>query len=294
VIPREARTHEQHDLFGTTQVSCVSWLGVLRGALTAAALLAGVGCGPRLMKLPSGPGTTALDIADVHVQSFDACMRIQSLSAEIAAGGSVSGQRFRARLIGGFTAQATRLEAAAPFGAPLFIFVASNNDATLLMPRDARVVEHGRPAEVLEALTGVALTPSELLRTLTGCYVPDRLGSPLAYGDLWRSVAGGGGAKIYMHRETVSSPWRVVSVFHPGEGLQPIWRADYDQFANGLPTVLRLVSLPPGRFNLELTLSQVDTNIELKPAVFRVEVPSGIERVTLDEIKRARPGVRED
>jgi len=263
-------------------------------ALVIALAIATTSCGPRLMKLPSGPGTTAPDIGAAQAQATEACRRVDSLSAEIAAKGSVSGQRLRGHLIGGFTPTATRLEAPAPFGAPFFIFVARNEDATLLWPREARVVEHGRPAELLEAVAGVPLTPSELLRTLAGCHVPDRLGSPLAFGDLWRSAAGGAGATMYLHRESASAPWRIVSVSFPASGPQPSWRADYDQFVNGLPTVVRLVSSPPSRFNLELGLSQVETNIELKPEVFRVEIPSGTERVTLDEIKRARPGVREN
>ena len=268
-------------------------LRVFRGTLAALALCADA-CGPRLMKLPSGPGTAAFDIAEAHLQATDSCRRINSLSAEIAARGSVAGQRLRGHLIGGFTATATRIEAAAPFGAPLFIFVARNDDATLLMPRDARVVEHGRPAELLEAVAGVPLTPSELLRLLAGCLVPDRLESPLAFGSLWRSAASGGGAKMYLHRDTASAPWRIVSVSFPGQALRPSWRADYDQFANGLPTVVRLVSAEAGRFEVELSLSQVETNIELKPEVFRVEIPAGTERITLDELKHARPGVRED
>jgi hypothetical protein len=246
------------------------------------------------MKLPSGPGTIAPDIAEAHLQATETCNRIHSLSAEIAVKGSVSGQRLRGRLLGGFTAQGARLEAPAPFGAPVFIFAARNDDATLLLPRDSRVVEHGKPAELLDALTGVALTPSELLRLLDGCLIPERVNSPQAIGDLWRTVAGGGGAKMYFHRDAPSAPWRIVSVLFPGEGLQPSWRADYDRFVNGLPTVVRLVSMPADRFNLELALSQVETNIELKAEVFRVEIPAGTSRITIDEIRRARPGVREN
>jgi hypothetical protein len=241
------------------------------------------------MKLPAGPGTPAPDIAAAQLQATEACRRVQSLTAEIAVKGSVGGQRVRGRLIGGFTPAATRLEAPAPFGAPLFIFVANGSDATLLLPRDARVVEHGRPAELLEAVAGVPLTPSEMLGTLTGCHVPGRLGSPQAIGDLWRTAAGGGGAKMYLHRDSPSAPWHIVSVFFPGEGLQWSWRADYDRFANGLPGVVRLVSAQPGRFDLELTPSQVETNVELKPEVFRVDIPRDAERITTEELRRAGP-----
>ena len=41
----------------------------------------------------------------------------------------------------------------------MFIFAAEQNDATLLLPRDERVLEHGRPDAVLETVTGVPLGP---------------------------------------------------------------------------------------------------------------------------------------
>ena len=60
-----------------------------------------------------------------------------------------------------------RLEAVAPFGAPLFTLVGTGNDGTLLLPRDRRVVEHGPPAEVMAAVAGVPLGANDMLRTLT-------------------------------------------------------------------------------------------------------------------------------
>src|SRR3954470_6781446 len=104
------------------------------------------------MKLPSGPGTPATDLDAALADATRACTAVQSLSAEIAVSGSVGGQRVRARLAGGFAPPSVRLEAVAPFGAPLFIFVANGPDATLLLPRDGRVVEHGKPEELLAAI----------------------------------------------------------------------------------------------------------------------------------------------
>ena len=90
--------------------------------------------------------------------------------AEIAVSGSAGGRRVRGRLLAGVAAPASaRLEAMAPFGPPLFIFVANNDDATLLLPRDDRVLEHGRPDAVLEAVAGVPLDAADLHATLTGC-----------------------------------------------------------------------------------------------------------------------------
>ena len=63
----------------------------------------------------------------------------------------------RACSVGVAAPASARLEAVAPFGPPLFIFAATDDDATLLLPRDERVLEHGRPAEVLDAVAGVPL-----------------------------------------------------------------------------------------------------------------------------------------
>src|SRR5205807_339411 len=112
---------------------------------------------------------------------------------------------------------------------------------------------------------------------------------PQAIGDSWRTAAGAGGAKLYLHRDNPSAPWRMVSAFFSGEGEQWSWRADYDQFTDGLPRVVRLVSAQPGRFDLTLSLAQVETNIELKPEVFRVDIPPDAERITTEELKRAGP-----
>ena len=258
----------------------------LRGAILCLAL--GVSaCAPRLTKLPSGQGTPATDLAQALVDATAACHQVQSLTAEIAVSGSIGGQRARVRLIAGFAPAAGRIEAVAPFGAPLFIFAASGTDGTLFFPRDNRVVEHGRPAELLEAVAGVPLAAADLLPTMTGCAAPEPLGSPLALGDNWRTASGGGGARIYLHRDTPSAPWRLVTVFNSGQGVQWSWRADYDAFQNGLPTVIRFVSADRNRFNIQLTLSQIETNVQLGPEAFRVDVPRDAERITIDDLRRS-------
>ena len=66
-----------------------------------------------------------------------------------------------------------RLEAAAPFGPPLFILVADGTTTTLLLPRDNRVLRGESPAAILGALVGLELDPADLLAILTGCVTPD-------------------------------------------------------------------------------------------------------------------------
>jgi hypothetical protein len=47
------------------------------------------------------------------------------------------------------------------------------------------------------------------------------------------------------------------------------------------------VSADRRRFNLELKLSQLEPNVQLRPEVFRVDVPSSAERISVDELKRS-------
>ncbi|HEY7287907.1 MAG TPA: hypothetical protein VH497_20805 [Vicinamibacterales bacterium] len=258
------------------------------------ACCAGSGCAPALMKLPGEPGVPAPDFATTYLEATRACKPVSSMTAEIGVTGSVSGQRLRARILAGFKAPSARLEAVAPFGGPLFVFVATGKDATLLLPRDDRVVEHADAAEVLEAIAGVRLGPSDLLQALTGCASPVNWGNPQAIGDQWRTAAGTGGSKIYLKRDTTSGPWRVVAILFPGPGLQPDWRAEYSQFRNDLPGAVRLVASDRQRFDLSLTLTQVEVNTQLAPDVFRVDVPASARPMSIDELRNARPGAGKD
>ena len=256
------------------------------GAAALGAALFAAACGAPLMTLPTGPGTPVADGASLLDQATAACRRVSTISAEVGVSGSVGGRRVRGRLLVGLAAPASLyVEAPAPFGAPAFIIGASNGDATLLLPRDRRVLEHGKPEDLLDAIAGVPLDPADLKSTLTGC---DRETSApadvRAFGDTWRMV--GGDRLRYLHRARPSDPWQLVSVVTSGAGG---WRADYLDFVDGLPRRVRLVSTDPARFDLRLALSQVDLNVDLEPSTFRVTVPPGMDPITLDELRAAGP-----
>ena len=265
-----------------------------RAAAAVCALLLTIGCAPRLLKLPTGPLAPASDARDAVADATAACHAVSSLSAEIAVSGSVGGRGFRGRLQGGVAKPASaRLEAVAPFGAPIFILVVRGNDATLLLPRDDRVLQHGRPADVLEAVAGVPLDASDLLTTLTGCVVAPDLESGATVGGSndsrdWRVVKDGP-ADVYVRRDPNAGRWHIVAVVRSGADG---WRAEYKDFEDGLPRTIRLVSADPKRFDLRLSLSQVDVNPQLGPDVFRVDIPRSATPITLNELRDARPGVR--
>ena len=265
------------------------WLLVLAFAASS--------CGAPLMKLPPGPGAPAADAADALSQATAECRGVRTLTAEIAASGKAAGSRFRGRLSTGVAAPASaRIEAVAPFGPPVFIFVATDDESTLLLPRDDRVLEHGRPADVLGAIAGVPLSAADLYVTLTGCAPASAARQGNERGPDWRVVGAGEDAEMYLHRDAAGQPWHLVAlVRRPASGAA--WRAEYREHQGGLPRAIRLASIDaPGSaaFDLTLRLSQVETNVPLDAPVFRVDVPRSASPITLDELRHARPGVRED
>lgn len=250
------------------------------GALVAA--LVTTSCAVPMMKLPTGPATPAADAADAFAQATDACRGVLTFSAEVGLSGRVGGRRARGRLLAGVAAPASvYLDAPAPFGASVFIFAAVGDQATLLLPRDRRVLERGDPAEVLEAVAGVALTPAEVRETLTGCASQAADAAANAFGENWRVIPGA--SSVYLRRDRPADPWRVVAAVHPG------WRAEYRDFSEGMPRTIRLIGDGPSRFDLRLSLSQVEVNVPLEESVFRPAVPQGYAPVTLDEVRDAGP-----
>jgi hypothetical protein len=261
-------------------------------AIVLAALIS-ASCGARLMKLPSGPAAPAPDAAAALMEATAACRTVSTLTAEIGVSGSVGGRGLRARLSAGLASPASaRLEAVAPFGQPLFIFVARGDDATLLLPRDGRVLEHGRPEAVLEGIAAVPLDAAALRIVLTGCASTPDLARARQIGDDWRVVPDGP-REVYLHREARGAPWRVVAAVNR-EADVPTWRAEYRDFSsagavNGLPRTVRLTSVGSNRFDLRLTLSQVGVNETLEDAVFTVKIPADAVPITLAELRNAGP-----
>lgn len=240
---------------------------------------------PPLMRLPAQPGSPASDGAAVLAEATAACARVSSVVAEASVTGSVQDQRVRATLHVGVAApDAARLEAIAPFGRPLFTFVADDGRATLLLTRPDRVVADASPAALLEAVTGVPLDPAGLRAALTGCAAGSTLLDVRQLGDGWR-VGREGNTQRYFRREGGGDPWRLVASVYREPG-RPDWRAEYhDHAADGLPRVLRLASSDTRGFNLRLGLSQVEIDVLLEASAFELRVPPGAQSLTLEELR---------
>jgi hypothetical protein len=254
------------------------------------------------MTLPSGPGRPAPDSTPVFTEATSVCRAVSSITAEVGVSGSVGGRRVRARMIVGLEASASaRLEAFA-FGQQIFIVVARGGDATLLLTRENRILEHGRADEILEAVAGIPLDASNLRTTLVGC-PSQSAGASLSsgggtgpsaarqIGDDWRVVSEGP-SEMYFHRGSREGPWRLVAAVRRDPG-RPAWRVEYRDFEHNLPRTIRMISIDSSRFDLRLALSQVELNAKLPPAAFEVKIPPSADPLTIEELRRSGPLARE-
>ncbi len=264
-------------------------------AFAAALLSAACGAKPMVV-LPTGPGVPAADAREALTQATEACRQVRSFSAEVALSGKVGGQRARGRLLAAFAEpNLAYLEAPAPFGASAFMFATVGDEATLLLPRDRRVLERGPSIDVLEAITGVALRPEHFGDLLLGCAPIDDVSSAQGFGDDWRVFNAPDRARsnvvtpvLYLRRTGTGAPWRLVAVIHQESGGRG-WRADYTEFTAALPRRVHLMSLDDLRFDLQLSISEVEMNVPLGSDVFRPAVPSTYAPITLEQLRNAGP-----
>jgi hypothetical protein len=241
-------------------------------------------CAPRSLTLPSDPGTPLPDFAQVHAQVSSACRGVRTLTAELGLSGRAGDERLRGPVHAGFERPASmRLEGVAPFGAPVFILVARGAAATLLLPRQARVVRNASPEALLGALTGVSLAPADLQAILTGCVVPAP--APIAgrvHANGLASIDLDGKATIYLRR--AADRWELRAARRDG------WQIEYPGFQGSFPGAVRLQSTSPDMaVDLTATISQLETNLELDAAAFAVEERGDERPLSIEELRESGP-----
>ncbi|MGH9176497.1 MAG: hypothetical protein ACRD1H_19155, partial [Vicinamibacterales bacterium] len=127
----------------------------MRPLLVVACGVAIAGCAARAPVRPAGTSVPDANAVAAFLQATKQCAGLESLTAEIRLSGRAGSEKIRGTLHAGFTAPAAlRFEAVAPFGPPVFILAGRENRATLLLPRDNRVLRDADVAQLLERLTG--------------------------------------------------------------------------------------------------------------------------------------------
>ena len=200
----------------------------------------------------------------------------------MALSGHAGGRGLRGRIRAALARPGSlRLEGVSLFGAPGFILVARPSTATLVLPRDRRVVADVSAADLLEVLAGVSLGPDDFRAVLTGCLVPEpRSVEGRAYGDEWIAVDLEGGATVYL-REIDGVPAVVAGTRGP-------LTVEYAEHTRGIPRRVRVQTRGAGTADTDLTatFSQVSMNIELHEDAFVAQVREDYTPITLDELRR--------
>jgi hypothetical protein len=267
--------------------------GVLIFIITIAASAAMSACAARRFEPPTGAGQPLPEFTRIFEDATKACRDVRTLTAEAGLSGRLAGQRVRGRLHMGLADQnSLRLELVAPFGPPGFVLVAQGGEGTLLLPRDNAVVKAAPATELIDALAGLSLSPDELRAVATGCVAP--AAKPTGgqqYPNGLAAIALEGGAMAYIDTRGSgsgssgssgpSAAPRIVAASRPGLDIE------YGKPMNGLPRLIRLRS--GTRADLTLDLAQVDLNVTLEPAAFKVDIPADARSLTLEELRKNGP-----
>jgi hypothetical protein len=239
-------------------------------------------CGRKRLEIPSGAGTPYPDAAAAHQAAVRDCRGVRTVKATLSLSGRVGSVRLRGDVDAGFEApEKVRLEGRAPIGRPVFVLVATGPEATLLLPRDNRVLRSAPTADIVHALVGLSLGGSELRALISGCgFAAGEPSAGRSYSGGWVAVDSGG-ATTYLRQ--IEGTWRVAAATRP-----PI-TVFYSTFVQGRPGTVRLQATGATAADVTVRLSDLSVNGPLEAAVFDIKIPPGSEPLTLDELRRAGP-----
>jgi outer membrane biogenesis lipoprotein LolB len=239
-------------------------------------------CAARMPARPTGAATPDPSAIDAFNQATRHCTGLRTLTAELRLSGRAGDERLRGTLhVGLASPAALRVEAVAPFGQPFFILAGRENRATLFLPRDEQVLKDAPVSEVLERLTGLALSAADLRLILTGCL--SESASPTdgrAYSGDWRAVDVGQGITAFLR--AVDGVPAVVAADH-GD-----WHVDYGMHRNGVPREVR-IRRRAGDVDMRAALEQVEINTEIDPRAFEVAPPVDAVPITLEHLRSVVP-----
>jgi hypothetical protein len=246
--------------------------------LAAAAALAS--CAARTPPRPAGTATPDPTAIATFEAATTSCRGFRSIEGELALSGRAAGERVRGRILTGLEAGgAVRLEAPAPFGAPFFILAGKEERATLVLPREKRVMKDTAVSAVLERLTGLSLGADDLRLIVSGCLVETANASDgRQWPGGWRAVTLGP-ERVAFLRDVQGRPTLVAADYGP-------WHVDYSQHMSGFP---RLVRIRSGEIDITARVEQLEVNTQINPRAWSVEIPSDADPMTLDELRSIAP-----
>jgi hypothetical protein len=252
----------------------------LAGLLVALTLSA---CAAKTPPRPVGAPTPDPTAGAAFATATAACKGFRSIEGELALSGRAGGERVRGRILTGLEAGgAARLEAVAPFGAPFFILAGRNERATLVLPREHRVLKDTGVAEVLERITGLAFGADDLRLILSGCLTDKAEPSDgRQWGGGWKAVTIGPERVAYLR---IQNGLPVLTAADYGA-----WHVDYSGHASGFPRIVRVRRSGDTGIDITARVEQLQVNTAINPLAWVVEIPSDADPMTLDELRSIAP-----
>ena len=240
-------------------------------------------CAARTPPRPVGTPTPDPTAADAFATATAACKGFRSIEGELSLSGRAGGERVRGRILTGLESGGlVRLEAVAPFGAPFFILAGRTERATLVLPREHRVLKDTAVSEVLGRITGLSLGADDLRLIVSGCLVEKA--SPTdgrQWGGGWRAVTIGPERVAYLRVQN-GQPVLTAADYGP-------WHVDYSAHAGGFPRLVRVRRAGDAAIDITARIEQLDVNTQINPLAWVVEIPSDAEPMTLDELRSIAP-----
>lgn len=221
---------------------------------------------------------------DAFARATVACKGYRSFEGELSLSGRAGDERVRGRILTGLEAGgAVRLEAVAPIGAPFFILAGRNERATLVLPRERRVLSDTGVVQVLERLTGLALGADDLRQIIVGCFADGTAPSAgRQWPGGWQAVSLSADRTIYLR--TVNGQPTLVAADYG------VWHVDYAEHAGGFPRLVRVRSASgSGGIDITARIAQLQVNTQINPRAWTVDVPADADPMTLDELRSIAP-----
>jgi outer membrane biogenesis lipoprotein LolB len=237
---------------------------------------------PRPVGTPT-PDPAAVEAFAAATASCNAPFR-SAVEGELSLSGRAGGERVRGRLLFGLQeGGAIRLEAPAPFGAPVFILAGIKERATLLLPREHRVLKDTGVSDVLGRITGLALGADDLRWIISGCLVEKATPSDgRQWGSDWKAITIGPQVVAYLRMQN-GRP--VLTAADYGA-----WHVDYAAHtANGVARSVRVRRASDNAIDITARIDQFTTGGPIDPRAWVVEIPSDADPMTLDELRSIAP-----
>jgi outer membrane biogenesis lipoprotein LolB len=231
--------------------------------------------------LPADPGTPLADFARIHDEVSKDCRAVRTLTAVLRLSARAGSESFRGTVLSKFRRpDSMQLRMNAAF-TTIFVLVANDRGATLLLNRDRRVVRDARAEEILDALIGIKLTPDDLQALITGCVVPEpRATGGRQHGSGWISIELDGGTTLYLQR--ARDVWRLRAARRGDWVIEyPAWQA-----GSRFPPQLWISTSGPVPVDLRAAIDDVETDVDVMDADFTVPIRDEAP-MTLEELRES-------